>query len=114
MALPCGVGLGAADGDAEDDAFGDDECDDEVVAVDVDVACDAAPFVAASATPVAPAPIPAARNAVKMKRRILPFAIDAICSLLSPGSATAGQSGLPQSACVARPAASRGAALSRL
>src|SRR5665811_1190509 len=36
-------------------------------------------------TPVAPAPMPAARTAVKIRRRIRPLAVDAICLLLSPG-----------------------------
>jgi hypothetical protein len=44
----------------------------------VDAARDAVPCVAASATLVAPAPIPAARNAVMIKRRTRPLAIDAM------------------------------------
>jgi hypothetical protein len=62
------------DSDADDDR--DCECDD-VVAVEACVV----PPVAASATPVAPAPIPAARAAVMASRRVLPTAVDAMCTL---------------------------------
>jgi hypothetical protein len=74
---------------------GDDDGDDDVVAVDVDAARDA-PDVAARTTPVAPAPMPAARIAEKIRRRTRPFVMDAICSLLSPGSIAAGSERQPR------------------
>jgi len=101
------------DGDAAGDAGGDDDRDDDVDAVDVDAGC-AVPCVAASATPVAPAPRPAARNAVMMKRRIRPVEVDTICPsfllavLLQTAPARCGKHAWPD------PAASRGAALSGL
>jgi hypothetical protein len=83
---------GAADAAADADRDAAD-ADDDVDALDVDVAPDEAPCVPAKATPVAPAPIPAARNAVKMKRRIRPLVVDAIWlppSLSVPGGPTVG------------------------
>ncbi|HUZ23818.1 MAG TPA: hypothetical protein VMV07_08630 [Streptosporangiaceae bacterium] len=95
------------------DAGGDDDWDDDVDVVDVVVACDAAPFVAASATPVAPAPMPAARNAVMTKRRARPLEVDTIypsflLAVLQAVPARCRQHAWPD------PAASRGAALSGL
>lgn len=58
----------ADDGDAE--AAGDD-----VVEVTAEVEAGAA----ARATPVAPAPMPAARNAVMMKRRARPLLVEVMC-----------------------------------
>jgi hypothetical protein len=96
------------------DAGGDDDRDDDVDVVDVVPACDAAPCVAASATPVAPAPMPAARNAVRIKRRTRPFEVDTIypsfplAVLQQATPARCRQHAWPD------PAASRGAALSGL
>jgi hypothetical protein len=64
-----GVALPAAvPGEADEDGDGDELGDDVEDVVDVVVAA-AEPLVEASATPVAPAPIPAARTPVRMSRR---------------------------------------------
>lgn len=60
---------GELDGD-ELDGDDDVECDDVVDVTDVG---DAEPLVAAMATPAAPAPMPAARNAVRIRRRARPM-----------------------------------------
>jgi hypothetical protein len=82
LCLPVEPGMGAAwpapdedvaPGDA--DALGD--ADDEVVAVDV-VAVVPAPPVDASATPVAPAPTPAATMPVMMSRLARPPTLETI------------------------------------
>lgn len=66
------------DGEADGDA--DVECADVVDVTDGD---DAEPLVAAMATPAAPAPMPAARNAVMIRRRARPPKVDVIWLLPS-------------------------------
>jgi hypothetical protein len=64
------------DEDGDDDALGDAE-DDVVDVVDVTAALPAPP-VEASATPVAPAPTPAATTPVMMSRRVRPPILETI------------------------------------
>ena len=59
-----------ADGEADGDADAD--------VVDVTDGGDAEPLVAAMATPAVPAPMPAARNAVMIRRRARPPKMDVI------------------------------------
>jgi len=66
-----------ADEDGDDDALGDDDDDDVVDALDV-VAAVPVPPVEASATPVAPAPTPAATMPVMMSRRVRPPDLETI------------------------------------
>jgi hypothetical protein len=77
------------DGEVDGDGDGDDvECADVV-----DVTDDVEPLVAAMATPAAPAPMPAARNAVIIRRRARPPLVDLIWlppSCQCPGRPTTG------------------------
>jgi len=78
MPVPGALGPDPADGAVDGD-------DDVVDVRAVVVAGDAVPLVAAIATPAAPAPIPAARNAVKTRRLTRPpLLADAISYLPSP------------------------------
>ncbi len=78
---------GEADGD--DDAGDDDaECADAVDVTDGDAA---EPLVAAMATPAAPAPRPAARNAVRIRRRARPPPLMDVIWFLLPVRPLAGQ-----------------------
>jgi hypothetical protein len=83
-----------ADGEADGDGDGDDDDDDADCADAVDVTDgDAAePLVAAMATLAVPAPRPAARNAVRIRRRARPPLMDVIWFLLpkSAGGPAAG------------------------
>jgi hypothetical protein len=73
---------GDVDGDDDEDVDGDED-------IDVVDACDVGPLVAAIATPAAPAPMPAARNAVMMKRQAQPPLLDVIRLPPFPSSASA-------------------------
>jgi len=68
---PAGALVAPDDGDEPDDGAAgvDDDADGDDV---VEAAAEVEPLADASATPVAPAPMPAARNAVMMKRRVRP------------------------------------------
>jgi hypothetical protein len=80
---------GVADGD--DDAGDDDaECADAADAVDVTDGDAAEPLVAAMATPAVPAPRPAARNPVRIRRRARPPPLMDVIWFLLP-SPLAGQ-----------------------
>jgi hypothetical protein len=96
-----GVVVAADDGDA--DALGDAEDDDEddvVDAVDV-VGVVPVPPVEASATPVTPAPKPAAATPVIMSRRARPLTLETIGVLPSRRPAAARLARLRSSGCVA-------------
>jgi hypothetical protein len=100
-----------ADEDGDDDAVGDDE-DDVVEAFGVDAAAPEPP-VDASATPVTPAPTPAATTPVMMSRRVRPPTLETIrVPPFATASRMARPARLPGSACVAGLADGRSPALS--
>jgi hypothetical protein len=103
------------DEDGDDDAVAVGDADDEVVdALDVPAVEDG-PFVDASATPVAPAPTPAAMTPVMMSRRARPPTLETIRFLpsLRP-AARVRPTRLRRSACIAVLADTRSLALSEL